>query len=269
MYDLLQLFLMPRFLLTSISASLLAGAACSIIGVFVVRMNLSSVGFCMSHAAFAGAAFGLMLSTDPLLCAVGFATGTAFLLGPVSEKAPDVILGVIFSLMLALGFIFLNFVPGTAASTAALSILWGSIFGVTLIDLILLALLTLVICITVIVFFKEFEVDRKMAEAAGIPTRPLYFLMLFLTGLTVALTLKLVGGLLVFALIVNSASTIYQFSYSLRRIMIASPILGSMVCLLGFHFSLLTDFPIGSSIVIISSLIFAFALLISPKRRKG
>lgn len=265
----------PTFLLISSIAAILAGALCSIMGVFVVRMNLSSIGFTMSHAAFAGAAFGLMLSLDPLMCAVGFSTAVAFVLGPVSEKAhlrPDVILGVIFSMMIALGFIFLNLIPGSAMSSTALSILWGSIFGVSVVDLLLLAFLTFVICIIVVIFFKEFEAimfDRKLAEAAGIPTRRFYFATLFLTGLVVALTLKIIGGLLVFALIVNSASTVYQFSYNIRRIMLASPLIGGAVCLAGLFLSLIIDFPVGSSIVIVSSLLFAMAIILSPKRRRG
>ena len=74
-------------LITSIFGAVLAGFACSTMGVFVVRMNLSSIGYCMSHAAFAGAAFGLMISIDPLISAVMFSFGTALILGPLSEKA--------------------------------------------------------------------------------------------------------------------------------------------------------------------------------------
>ncbi len=265
----------PSFLITSSLAAVLAGVVCSMVGVFVVRMNLSSVGFTMSHAAFAGAAFGLMVSLDPLLCAVGFSTAVALVLGPVSEKAhlrPDVILGVSFSVMLALGFMFLSLIPGGVISSTALSILWGSIFGVTLLDLILISLLTGTIALIVIVFFKEFEAilfDRRLAEADGIPTRRFYYAMLFLTGLVVALTLKIIGGLLVFALIINSASTVYQFSYDIRRIMVASPVMGGLVCLIGLMFSLLLDLPVGSSIVIVSSLVFAAAIVVSPKRRRG
>ena len=64
----------PQLIITAIIGSVLAGVVCSLMGVFVVRMNLSSIGFCMSHAAFAGAALGLVISIDPLLCAIGFST---------------------------------------------------------------------------------------------------------------------------------------------------------------------------------------------------
>ena len=132
-------------LFTSILGAVLAGFVCSTMGVFVVRMNLSSIGYCMSHAAFAGAAFGLMISVDSLISAMVFSFGVAFVLGPLSEKArleSNVVIGFLFSVMIALAFIFLNFIPGQAASGAALRILWGSVFSVGYNDLMFLLLLS-------------------------------------------------------------------------------------------------------------------------------
>jgi len=264
-----------QILLTAIVAAVLAGVTCSLIGVFVVQMRLSSIGFCMSHAAFAGAALGLLLSVDPLFTALAFSSLVAMILGPVSKKArlaPEVVIGIMFSLTMGLGFIFLNFTPGAAATQQALSILWGSIFSVSIDDIILLGLLTFFIVLLLTLFFKEFQAlmfNRKMAEASGINTDLFYFLILFLIGITVAFSLKLVGGLLVFALIVNPASSALQFMYDIKRVMIASPIIGAATCLLGFYLSLLMNFPIGSSIIIVSSFVFCLSVAFSPKRRRG
>jgi len=262
-------------LITSIVGAVLAGFVCSLMGVFVVRMNLASIGYCMSHAAFAGAAFGLMVSIDPLIGAVVFSFGTALVLGPLSEKArleSNVVMGFLFSVMIALAFIFLNFIPGQAASGAALRILWGSIFSVGYNDLMFLSLLSFVLILFIILFYKELLAvmfHRKLAEAAGINTRLFYFAVLFLTGFAVSLSLRLVGGLLVFALIVNPTSTVYQFFYDFKKIMIFSPLIGIVSCLVGFWLSLVTDFPIGASIVIVSAVMFAVAIIVSPKRRRG
>ncbi len=260
--------------LTSILGAILAGFTCSTIGVFVVRMNLSSIGYCMSHAAFAGAAFGLMVSIDPMVGALVFAFLTALILGPLSEKArlqSNVVIGFLFSLMIALAFIFLNFIPGQAASAKALRILWGSILSVSHTDLLLLAFLSFVFIVFVVVFYKELlsvMFHRKLAEASGVNTKLFYFLVLFFTGIAVSLSLRIVGGLLVFALIINPTSTAYQFFYDFKKIMIFSPVIGVVSCLVGFYLSLFTDFPIGASIVIVSALFFAFAIVVSPKRKK-
>jgi ABC-type Mn2+/Zn2+ transport system permease subunit len=261
-------------MLTSILGAVLAGFVCSTMGVFVVRMNLTSIGYCMSHAAFAGAAFGLMISFDPLSSALLFSLGTALILGPLAEKARlenNVVIGFLFSIMIALAFIFLNFIPGQAASGAALRILWGSIFSINYIDLILLGVLSAVLIMFIIVFYKEIlsvMFHNKLADASGINTRVFYFFVLFFTGFAVSLSLRLVGGLLVFALIVNPTSSAYQFFYDFKKIILFSPIIGIGSCLIGFWVSLFYDFPIGASIVIVSAIIFFISILFSPKRKK-
>ena len=262
-------------LITSILGAMFAGFVCSTMGVFVVRMNLSSIGFCMSHAAFAGAAFGLMTSIDPLISAIIFSFVTAMILGPISEKArleSNVVIGFLFSIMIALAFIFLNFIPGQAASGTALRILWGSIFSVGYNDLLILALLSFILILFIALFYKELLAvmfHRKLAESSGINTKLFYFAVLFFTGFAVSLSLRLVGGLLVYALIINPTSSAYQFFYDFKKILIFSPLIGIISCLIGFWLSLITDFPIGASIVIISAIIFAIAIILSPKRRRG
>jgi len=204
-----------------------------------------------------------------------FSFGTALVLGPLSEKArleSNVVMGFLFSIMIALAFIFLNFIPSQAASGAALRILWGSIFSVGYNDLMFLSLLSFVLILFIILFYKELLAvmfHRKLAEAAGINTRLFYFAVLFFTGFAVSLSLRLVGGLLVFALIINPTSTVYQFFYDFKKIMIFSPLIGIVSCLVGFWLSLVTDFPIGASIVIVSAVMFAVAIIVSPKRRRG
>jgi len=270
-----MIVLPAKIILFAILGAFLTGIACSLVGSFVVRMNLSSLGFCMSHAAFAGAALGLLLYLNPLVMAIIFSILVAFILGPIAEKAKlntDVVIGIIFSLMISLGLIFLSFSPGTAMSSTALSILWGSILGITINDILRLTVITFSIILIIVLFFKEFQAimfSRKMAEASGINTKPFYYLILFLTGVTVALSLKLVGGLLVFALMINPASSAYQFFYDMKKITIFSPIIGVFCCFLGILLSFYLDLPTGASIAITSSLFFGLSVLISPKRRRG
>ena len=260
---------------TSLAATLLAGYACSVSGVYVVRMNLTAIGFTMSHAAFAGAAFAVWQDIDPTLGALLFAVVTALVLGPVAEKArlkADVMLGFLFSLLMALGFLFLSITPGEAASSVALRIIWGSIFSVSLYDVMALLVLAVVVFLFTVGFHKEIMAtlfDRKLAEASGVNTRAVYYSVLFLTGIAVALSLELVGGLLVFALIINPASTAYQFSSDMKRIIWLSPIIGIITCVAGFGLSWNMDTPVGSTIIIVSATVLAVAIVVSPKRRRS
>ena len=261
-------------LVTSILGAILAGLSCSIAGVFVVRLNMASIGFCMSHAAFAGAALGVLLEIDPLLTAMLFASITAAFLGPISNRAKlntDVVIGIMFSLTIALAFIFLNLAPGEAATSTALRILWGSIFSISKFDVLYLAILSVAMVAFVLLFYKEILAllfNQKLAKAAGINTHVFLLVIIFMTGLAVSLSLKLVGGLLVYALIVNPTSTAYQYFWDFKKIMLFSPAIGVVSCLAGFLFSLETDFPIGASIVIVSAFALAASIAISPKRRQ-
>jgi len=261
--------------LTSMVATVLAGLVCSTSGVYVVRMNLTAIGFTMSHAAFAGAAFAVWQDIDPTLGALLFAVVTALVLGPVSERArlkADVMLGFLFSLLMALGFLFLSITPGEAASSVALSIIWGSIFSVSHTDVMALVVLGVVVGLFAVGFHKEIMAtlfDRRLAEATGVNTRAVYYSVLFLTGLAVALSLELVGGLLVFALIINPASTAYQFSTDMKRIIWLSPLVGITTCVAGFLLSWHLDTPVGSTIIIVSASVLAVAIAVSPKRRRA
>ncbi len=263
-----------HIVLPTLIGSLIAGGICSVMGIFVVRMNLSSLGFAMSHAAFAGAALGIAVSgLDPLLMAILFAVAMAAVLGPLSELSrlnPDTIIGAIFPLMMALGLIFLSLAPSAGIGSGALSLLWGSVLGITMSDVIKLGILAVVLLFVLGVFWKEFLavlLDRKLAAASGIPVRVYYYTILFLTALVVAFSLRITGGLLIYTLMILPASAAYQLLYDIKKVFLAAPLIGALSSLLGFILSLAADLPIGSSIAVAAAGIFLLAVVISPKRR--
>jgi len=270
-----MLALPPALILKALIGGALAGGLCSLLGVFAVRLRMSSMGFCMSHAAFAGAALGLLLSLDPLAMAMTCSLLTAAILGPLADKAKlpaDVVAGIVFPITMALAFIFLALLPGPVIGLTALSLLWGSILTLTTLDIVCLTLLTALTVAFICLFWKEVLAvlfDPRMAEADGINAKGYVYAMLFLLGAVVALSLKLVGGLLVYALVMNSASTALQASYDMKKVFLLSPLVGSSACVAGFLLSLWLDLPVGSSIVLVSSLMFAFSIIFSPKRRRG
>jgi len=264
-----------HIVLPTLFGSLLGGLLCSLMGVFVVRMNLSSLGFAMSHAAFAGAALGLAVSgLDPLWMAIVFAVAIAAILGPLSQVSrlePNTIIGVSFPVMMALGLIFINLAPSASVGSGALSLLWGSVLGITMNDVYKLGLLAVVMIAVLVLFGKEFLailLDRKLAAASGVNTRVYYYLVLFLTAITVALALRITGGLLIYALMILPASAAYQLVYDIKKIFVLAPILGVLSALGGFLLSLAADLPIGASIVLAAAAVFFACVGLSPKRRR-
>jgi ABC-type Mn2+/Zn2+ transport system permease subunit len=265
-----------HIILPTLLGSILSGALCSVMGIFVVRMKLSSLGFAMSHAAFAGAALGLVVSAlNPLLMAIVFAVAIAAVLGPLTQLArleADTIIGAIFPLMMALGLIFISLSPSAAIGSGALTLLWGSVLGITMGDVVKLAILagaTLVILLGLGKEFLAVLLDRKLATASGINAQAMSYLVLFLTALTVALSLRITGGLLIYTLMILPASAAYQLVYDIKKVFILAPLLGVASALGGFTLSLWIDLPIGSSIAVAATALFLTTVLASPKRRRG
>ncbi|MFU8796440.1 MAG: metal ABC transporter permease [Dehalococcoidia bacterium] len=260
-----------QFMQNAVLAGLLGGITCAVIGVFVVTMHLSFIGVCIAHAAFAGALLGLWLGFEPLIGALLFSLAAAAIIGPVADRGelnPDTSIGIVFSLMLGLAFLFMGLMPG--ARSEALSLFWGSILTVTRHNLIFLAITTAVIVGLVVAFYKEIQAvlcHREVALAVGIPATIVFYGLLFSAGVTITASLQSIGGLLIYSLILNPAAAAYQLTYSLKRILLIAVGFGVISCWAGLAISYTLDTPSGASIVITSSAIFGLATLFSPKRK--
>jgi manganese/iron transport system permease protein len=260
-----------HFMQNAILAGLFAGITCSVVGVFVVTMHLSFIGVCIAHAAFAGALLGLWLGFNPLIGALLFSLASAAIIGPVADRGglnPDTSIGIIFSLMLGLAFLFMGLMPG--ARTEALNLFWGSILTVTQQDIIFLAAITGVIIGLVVIFYKEIQAvicHREVALAVGIPATVIFYGLLFSTGVTITASLQSIGGLLIYGLILNPAAAAYQLTYSLKRMLLIAVAFGVVSCWAGLAASYLLDIPSGAAIVITSAIIFGLATAFSPKRK--
>jgi len=260
-----------QFMQNAILSTFLAGIACATIGVFVVLMHMPFIGVAMSHAAFAGALAGLWLGFDPLAGALAFSLLAAAVIGPLADRgqlSPDTSLGVIFSLMLGLAFLFLGVMPGTKSS--ALDLLWGSILTNTRSDVVLLAIVAVVVVGLVLTFFKEIQAtvfNRSIALSVGLPATIIFYGVLFLSGATITASLRSIGGLLIFSLVLNPAAAAYQLTYSMKKMFLLAAAFGVLSGWLGLLLSYFLDIPSGATIVITSSVIFGIAAVFSPKRR--
>ncbi len=260
-----------QFMQNAILAGLCGGITCSIVGVFVVTMHLSFIGVCIAHAAFAGALLGVWLGFNPLVGALLFSLVSAGIIGPMADRGelnPDTSIGIVFSLMLGLAFLFMGMMPGSR--TEALNLFWGSILTVSRGNLIFLALVTAIIAGLAVAFYKEIQAvicHRQVALAVGIPATLIFYGILFSTGVTITASLRSIGGLLIYSLILNPAAAAYQLTYSLKRMLLIASVFGIISCWTGLATSYFLDLPSGASIVITSSIIFGLATAFSPKRK--
>ena len=260
-----------QFMQHAILAGICGGITCAIIGVFVVTMHLSFIGVCIAHAAFAGALCAMLLGFDPLIGALLFSIISAVAIGPMADKGElnlDTSIGIVFSLMLGLAFLFIGLMSGSR--TDAINLFWGTILTITKQDLALLISVTCITLATVILFYKEIQAvicHRNIAMAVGISATFIFYALLILTGLTITASMRSIGGLLVYTLIINPAAAAYQLTYNLRLMFVIAAIFGIISTMIGLAASYYFNLPSGAAIVITSSLIFAISMWVSPKRK--
>jgi len=255
----------------AIIASFLCGISCSFLSVFVVLMKMPLIGVSMSHAAFAGAVLGIIWGLNPFLSGLLMCIIVAGTLGPLSDRtdlAPENMLGIIFSFLMGIAFLGMGIISKTRAT--ALNLLWGNLLTLSKIDIIILSWTTLCVFLFVVLFFKEIKLiifNRRLAYLSGIPEKTIYYTLLFLTGMVVSSNLSTVGGLLIFALLVQPGAVALQLTYNLKLFFLIAAISGVVSCLLGLILSYVFDIPSGASIVLVSTSIFALAYMFSPKRK--
>jgi ABC-type Mn2+/Zn2+ transport system permease subunit len=251
------------FMQRALLAGTLVGILCAVVGVYVVLNGLSFMGAGIGHASFGGVALGILLGVNPLLTAVVFCLGTAWGVGLVARKTSlreDAAVGVFFACTMALGILFLGLMPGYGVDL--FGYLFGSILAVTRQDLWLALLLAPSVLAAVALFYKELlfvSFDPEMARVAGLPVDRLHSLLLVLVALTVVGAIKIVGIVLVSALIVAPAAAARQLTEDFHRMMILAPSIGAASTAAGLLLSCWLDTASGATIVLVATAAFALA----------
>jgi ABC-type Mn2+/Zn2+ transport system permease subunit len=260
------------FMQRSLLAAAMVGGLCSVIGVFVVLRGLAFVGAGTAHAAFAGVALGFLIGWPPLLLAILFGLATVWITGWVEEQGRmklDVSIGILYTTTMALAILFIGLMKTYNAEVYGY--LFGSVLSVTSEELTIIGCLSILVLGLILLFSKELyfiSFDQEMAEASGVPARRIFFLLLTLVALTVVVSLKTVGAILVFAMILIPASTAYQLTHSLTTLTLYSVIIGISTAVTGVLISATWDVPSGPAIVLLATTVFFISILFSPKRMK-
>jgi ABC-type Mn2+/Zn2+ transport system permease subunit len=267
MSELLGYAFMQRALL----AGALIGAVCAVIGTYVVLKGLSFIGAGIAHASFGGVALGFVLGVNPVLTAIVFCLATAWGIGLVARKGQvreDTAIGIFFASTMALGILFIGLMQGY--NVDLFGYLFGSVLAVSDQDLIITLGLGISVLVVVSLFFKELlfvTFDAEMAEVSGLPASQVYFLLVSLIALTVVLSIKVVGIVLVSALIVTPAAAAYQLTEGFRRMMALAVAIGVGSAVGGLLLSYPLNTASGATIVLLATVAFFVAALFSPRRR--
>jgi len=259
------------FIQNALIAGLLASIACGIVGVYVVVKKITFISGGIAHASFGGIGLGYLVGISPVLGALFFSLASALGIGYITRKtrlAEDTAIGILWAMGMALGIIFIGLAPGYAPDL--FSYLFGNILTVPTSDLIFMLVLDIVIIAIVIALYQEFlaiSFDEEFSTVVGIKVNPLYLLLLVMIALTVVVLLRIVGMILILALLTIPATIARQFTNRLRNMMFLAILFGIIFTIGGLWLSYVLDLASGATIVLFGG-VTLFSILGINKLRK-
>ena len=254
------------FMRNALLAGVLVSIACGIIGTLVVLNRIVFISGGIAHAAYGGVGIAYYLGMDPVLGAVGFSLLSSLAMGLVHRKEgqrADTIIGVMWAIGMAIGIIFLSLSPGYKADL--MSYLFGSILAVSTMDLWLMAGIALLSLVFMLLFYRQLlalSFDQTFATVRNVPVGPLYLAMITLIGLTVVIAMRVVGLIMVIALLTIPPAIANLYLKDMRAIMALSAALSMLFCIVGLIVSYVLNFPSGAVIILVAGLAYVLAALI-------
>ena len=270
--SLLDLLLDPMrlgFMQRGLVAAVLVGIVCAVVGAFVVLRGLAFIGDAVSHAAFPGLVIAFLLGIPLYIGGAVAAVATALAIGWVARHGRlrfDTAVGVLFAGMFAFGIALFSSIDDYVADL--FSYLLGNVLGITTQDIVQVAVLGGIVLCVVFLLRKEFlyaSFDPSGAAASGLPVHWLDYLLLGLIGVTIVVSIQTVGIILVVAMLVTPAATaelLVDRFWDLVRVAIAVAVVAAVV---GLYVSYYLSIASGASIVLVETICFAIALVLSPK----
>jgi zinc transport system permease protein len=263
-------FLSFGFLQRALLAGVFVAIACALLGVFLILRRDAMIGHGLAHVAFAGVAIGLFLKVMPLASALVIAVITALGIMKLKEKAGlygDTAIAIFSSAGFALGLLLVTLAQ--SFNVDLFGYLFGEILAIDPTEVWLSIALAVSVVMIVIINYKKFmymTFDRESAKASGIKVKRLDILVTTLTAVTVVLGMKIVGLLLVAALVVIPAAAGLQLASNFRQSIVLSSIVAVISVVLGLVVAFYLDFPASGTIVLLSFLIFGLFFALKRKR---
>jgi len=259
------------FMRNAALAGLLISIACGVIGTFVVTKRIVFLSGSIAHAAYGGIGLGYFFGFNPVLGATLFSLGAAIGMSAIqrrSKERADTLIGALWAIGMAIGIILIDLSGGYKANL--MSYLFGSILTVPRSDLWLLLALDGTIIFFVWLFYKELvalSFDETFSIVQNLPIGMLHTLLVSMTALTVVMMMRIVGLIMVIALLTMPAAISSQFARSLKKMMIMASFLGAVFTLIGLWLSYRLNLTSGASIILVAG--FSYLLSIALKTVLG
>jgi zinc transport system permease protein len=254
-----------HFLQYAILTAIFTSIVCGVIGVIIVEKKLVMMTGGIAHTSYGGIGLGYLLNFEPITGAFLFALIASIGIGFVGDKGGrnrDVVIGLMWSLGMAMGVVFIALTPGYPPNIG--TYLFGSILSVTTIEFYMILALTVFILIIIIIFYQHWKLyifDEEFAVVKGVNIKIMKYVLLGLVALTIIALIRVVGIILVMALLSAPAATATILSNDLKHRMMIASLLGIVYSLLGLYLAFILDISSGAAIAITAVVIFFFVYL--------
>lgn len=263
MINQIQIMFSYDFMRNALYASLLVGVACGLIGTLVVLNRIVFLGGGIAHAAYGGIGLAYYFGQDPMLGAILFSILSALGMGLVhlrTKARSDTLIGVMWSIGMAIGIIFVSLTPGFKADL--MSYLFGSLLAVSGADLRLMAVVVLLVIAFVVLLYRSLQAisfDETFSTVRNLPVAVLYLVMLVMIGLTVVVAMRVVGLIMVIAMLTIPPATANLFLKDMKGMILLSIGLGWLFSTVGLIVSFALNLQAGSVIILVASLSYLLA----------
>ncbi len=263
------------FMRNALAAGVLVSLACGIVGTYVVVNRIVFISGGVAHAAYGGIGLGYYLGLNPVWGAVVFSLAAALGMGVVQRRTrerADTIIGVMWAVGMAIGIILIDLTPGYKADL--MSYLFGSILAVPTTDLWLMVGLDVVLLAVVRLLYKELvavSFDETYAAISGVPVDAIQMLLICLIGLTAVMMMRVVGLIMVIALLTIPAAIAGMYVSDMRRMMVVASGLGILFTVTGLWLSYVSNLTSGATIILVAGVGYLVALAARPalQRRRA
>lgn len=255
-----------EFMQNALLAGVLVSLVSGIIGTLVVLNRMVGISGGIAHAAYGGVGIASYFGFDPVLGAVLFSLLSSVTMGVAHRKLrerSDTMIGVMWAVGMATGIIFVSLTPGYRANL--MSYLFGSILAVSKQDIWWMAGVALATVLFVALFYRQLlaiSFDEEFATVRNLPVTALSVLLLIMTGLAVVVAMRVVGLIMVIALLTIPSAIASMFFKDMRVIMLVAVGLGVVFISAGLVISFLSNLPAAAVIILLAGLVYFLAFVI-------
>lgn len=250
----------------------IAGALCGLLGVFVVLRGMSYIGHGLSHAVFGGAAASAVIGINFFIGAGIWGIVSGVLIARVARRrvlGADAAIGVVTTASFALGLALMNRYGQASKSIEA--VLFGSVLGVKLADIIAVSIVALFALSVIVLWYRKLlfsTFDPDVAQVSGVKVSLVEMVLLSLLSLTILVTMRVIGTLLISALLVIPAAAARMTTNSFSKLLWISPVIGATTCFVGMNLSYHLDTSASATIILLDALVFIAVYAIAGTRNR-